>query len=249
MALIDCEECGKQISDKAPHCVSCGAPIVRKDAPAELFATGGSTANTLEDARIWNDGRILSYNKELDLGLLMNVVTKQTYQFVKRDIIGDSDLILSGSHVRFALFADDRVEITGSSSKVGESQLKSISSSAAHRLPSPAVNVPITRKYIWQIFVLGLVILYWIAKGTPSPFLLFTESAAKEACLKLANENRDSVFFDGGEEITANDTWLKDGKRVVQLLQNDGENLKQVMCVYGNGMVQIPSIFEQAKWR
>lgn len=28
MALIVCDECGKQISDKAQHCVHCGAPIV-----------------------------------------------------------------------------------------------------------------------------------------------------------------------------------------------------------------------------
>ena len=27
MALIDCDECGKQISDKAQHCVNCGMPI------------------------------------------------------------------------------------------------------------------------------------------------------------------------------------------------------------------------------
>jgi len=27
MALINCEECGKEISDKANHCVNCGAPV------------------------------------------------------------------------------------------------------------------------------------------------------------------------------------------------------------------------------
>lgn len=27
MAIIKCEECGKEISDKAPHCVHCGVPI------------------------------------------------------------------------------------------------------------------------------------------------------------------------------------------------------------------------------
>ena len=27
MAPIDCDECGKQISDKAQHCVHCGAAI------------------------------------------------------------------------------------------------------------------------------------------------------------------------------------------------------------------------------
>jgi hypothetical protein len=27
MALIDCEECGVQVSDKAPACIKCGAPL------------------------------------------------------------------------------------------------------------------------------------------------------------------------------------------------------------------------------
>ena len=27
MALINCPECGKQISDKAPHCIHCGYPL------------------------------------------------------------------------------------------------------------------------------------------------------------------------------------------------------------------------------
>lgn len=28
MALIKCEECGKEVSDKAPSCIHCGCPIV-----------------------------------------------------------------------------------------------------------------------------------------------------------------------------------------------------------------------------
>ena len=27
MALVKCTECGREISDKAPHCIHCGAPI------------------------------------------------------------------------------------------------------------------------------------------------------------------------------------------------------------------------------
>jgi DNA-directed RNA polymerase subunit RPC12/RpoP len=30
MALIKCSECGKEISDKAPACPSCGAPLAAK---------------------------------------------------------------------------------------------------------------------------------------------------------------------------------------------------------------------------
>lgn len=33
MALIKCEECGREISDKAAACVGCGAPIVRAAIP------------------------------------------------------------------------------------------------------------------------------------------------------------------------------------------------------------------------
>lgn len=91
---------------------------------------------------------------------------------------------------------------------------------------------------------------YWIAKGTPNPTLFFAGSSAKEECLRLANENKGSSIMFNSNEITANDTWLKDGKRVVQLLQmNDNNGMNQIMCVYGNGMVQIPSLFEQGRWR
>ena len=91
---------------------------------------------------------------------------------------------------------------------------------------------------------------YWIAKGTPNPALFFAGSAAKEECLRLANENKGSSFMFNSNEITANDTWLKDGKRVVQLLQKDDDRgMNQIMCVYGNGMVQIPSLIEQGRWR
>ena len=30
MAMIDCPECGKQVSDKAPACPTCGMPIARQ---------------------------------------------------------------------------------------------------------------------------------------------------------------------------------------------------------------------------
>ena len=36
MALIECEECGKQISDKAPQCVNCGVPVTSKNSSSEL---------------------------------------------------------------------------------------------------------------------------------------------------------------------------------------------------------------------
>ncbi|MCC5794665.1 MAG: zinc ribbon domain-containing protein [Chromatiales bacterium] len=34
MALIDCEECGREVSDKARSCPGCGAPIAGEGSPA-----------------------------------------------------------------------------------------------------------------------------------------------------------------------------------------------------------------------
>jgi len=109
----------------------------------------------------------------------------------------------------------------------------------------------ITKKYIWFLFVLVIAAGYWISKGTPNPSLFFAEDSAKKECLSLANKNKDSSFLFNNKTIRANDSWLKDGKRVVQLLQDtdDGDGIRQIMCIYGNGMVQIPSMLEQGKWR
>ena len=108
----------------------------------------------------------------------------------------------------------------------------------------------ITKKYIWYIVVFVIAAGYWMSKGTPNPALFFAGDSAKQECLRLANENKDSMFFFNNETIRANDTWLKDGKRVVQLLQDDdGDGMKQIMCIYGNGMVEIPSMLNQGKWR
>ncbi len=34
MAIINCLACGKRVSDKAPHCEHCGAPVAAKDEDA-----------------------------------------------------------------------------------------------------------------------------------------------------------------------------------------------------------------------
>lgn len=44
MAMIKCDECGKDISDKAAACVACGAPI--RSAPSDSGAIRGSAAKT-----------------------------------------------------------------------------------------------------------------------------------------------------------------------------------------------------------
>jgi hypothetical protein len=43
MALIQCDDCGREVSDRAPACPNCGAPVVSpldKDAP-DLVTTDG----------------------------------------------------------------------------------------------------------------------------------------------------------------------------------------------------------------
>ena len=49
MALISCEECGKQISDKAQHCVHCGAPI-EKVSDAPINKPSSTQAEELDDS-------------------------------------------------------------------------------------------------------------------------------------------------------------------------------------------------------
>lgn len=42
MAIISCPECGKQISDKAYHCIHCGCPIATSASNADMVATVSS---------------------------------------------------------------------------------------------------------------------------------------------------------------------------------------------------------------
>ncbi|MBP6898041.1 MAG: zinc ribbon domain-containing protein [Pseudacidovorax sp.] len=35
MALIDCPDCGRRVSPRAPSCPNCGAPITAKGRPAD----------------------------------------------------------------------------------------------------------------------------------------------------------------------------------------------------------------------
>jgi len=50
MALIACPECERQISDKAEHCIGCGAPLTASDlsasAPVPTFVTYNRSTDT-----------------------------------------------------------------------------------------------------------------------------------------------------------------------------------------------------------
>lgn len=50
MALIDCPECGKQISDRAPACIHCGNPIA---APAPPPPAPGPIITTQATSKPW----------------------------------------------------------------------------------------------------------------------------------------------------------------------------------------------------
>ena len=153
MAIIDCYDCGKQISDKSVHCMQCGAPIEASASPQFKSSSGGEDQNK------------------------------------------------------------------------------------------------ISKNYIWYLIVIILLGGFWFSKGTPSPELIFNGSQAKSACVNLASQNKGSMVILDNVDVVANDTWLKDGKRVVQLTQTDNGKIRTIMCLYGNGMVSIPSMFEQSRWR
>lgn len=108
----------------------------------------------------------------------------------------------------------------------------------------------ITENYILFLVVLIIAAGYWISLGTPNPSLFFSAESAKDNCLRLANKNKNKgIFVIKDAAIRVNDTWLKDGMRVVQLLQNEDDNINEIMCIVGNDMVEIPNILNQGKWR
>jgi predicted amidophosphoribosyltransferase len=48
MALIECKDCGKEISDEADNCPSCGRPLVTSgEATASFFSWGCGTMAVL----------------------------------------------------------------------------------------------------------------------------------------------------------------------------------------------------------
>ena len=48
MALVKCEDCGRDVSDRAPACPNCGAPVsaVDKDAPDKVTVDGDCFVGT-----------------------------------------------------------------------------------------------------------------------------------------------------------------------------------------------------------
>jgi hypothetical protein len=67
MAMIQCAECGRAISDRAPHCVGCGAPATKlagvhwvpersvtpPPSPRQLWLRGSVAAGMLVFGALW----------------------------------------------------------------------------------------------------------------------------------------------------------------------------------------------------
>lgn len=100
------------------------------------------------------------------------------------------------------------------------------------------------------IFIL-LALVIWIYLGMPNPLLFFSGSDAKAQCVQLAEENLDHILpFMKADKVEAGNDWMKDGRRVVQLIVTEAGTEKQFirLCLYGRGSVEIPSIIEQGRW-
>lgn len=67
MALIECVECGKSISDKAAQCVGCGNPIVLHEPVVESKEVPLDTIVAFEDMKRFKTNHILH--------LLLSIVT------------------------------------------------------------------------------------------------------------------------------------------------------------------------------
>jgi len=102
MALINCSECGKQISDRARACPQCGCPLESRSSvgtanasikPADVAGGGRSAARSSES------GRTTSRSSQLDRGPLANMVRRnETNEIIKHRREVDQAASASGSH-------------------------------------------------------------------------------------------------------------------------------------------------------
>ena len=90
MALINCPECDKQISDKAEICVGCGTPI--KKTPNSIigipikFGNLEVAQNDFPKRMIWNDAKKAC--EALGIGWHLPTKDELTLLFNHKDIIG-----------------------------------------------------------------------------------------------------------------------------------------------------------------
>jgi hypothetical protein len=113
MALIACEECGKQISDKAHHCVNCGMPI--------QSATAAPV--TIEDQSLYADvgvikGQIISYSAATRSGKIRDRTTDEEFEFLADNVEGltNPDLLV-GQIREYDFLSDGKIFIRQSQQK------------------------------------------------------------------------------------------------------------------------------------
>lgn len=254
MSLIKCTECGKEISDKASACINCGAPIEKETASEQ---EPEYLAGCIQEVAPLNrpyflklqdqEGFVYFANRDVDF---TSPEAKDVSQLNAGDLVYFKDDFVEGrvTHIEQRRMTTEAAEVIKQSFQEGK-DIVVTETSQKRGAPKAGKSEEVTKTYLWYLLLFVIVAGYWIAKGTPNPALFFAASTAKEECVGLAEENRES-FLIGSGEVTANDTWISKGKRVVQLiLRDDDGDLRQIMCLYGNGMVSIPSALEQGRWR
>ncbi|MDB5596223.1 MAG: hypothetical protein JWM36_3184 [Hyphomicrobiales bacterium] len=116
--------------------------------------------------------------------------------------------------------------------------------------PAASGSAPSKSSKGWLI-ALAIPLAYWGYSGFPSPgTLIHYWTDASSECVKFAEANRDKLFA-GKSKIKAMESWLKNGKAVVELGgYNEGEDkYTPRLCVVGGGSIQIVSVFENGTWR
>ena len=264
MALIECNECGKEISDKAPHCVHCGAPVEQVQM-VETFEAHNITQDSAHDD--WLEGIItdinddksdlpwkykirsiegISYLADSDVKIISDSSEREVAP--KTIILFDGDL--KNGRVRTIDISDNLPYLTPENFTADTGLIRTNNPAPSEASsPKPPEETKVTRNFVTIAILLVLIVAYWLSKGTPAPDLIFASDIAKKECVRLANENKGTMMILSEPEVIANDSWIKNGKRVVQLTQTDEGKIRTIMCLYGNGMVTIPSLYEQALWR
>jgi len=246
MSIINCPDCAKEISDRAETCIHCGCPL-------DLTGEQRSQPKTLNEEL--RRGTLVSCSPE-GRGQIKDIDTNQIISFFPSEV-SENKLLhgYSGKTILYEKIAG-RLKIHAPPDAPANPFFAQNSKSPPHHSTAEKIDAPangggkkITKNYLWYLMVLIIIAGYWISKGTPSPALFFAGSTAKSECVRLAEENKGSMFLIGSGDIRANDTWIRDGKRVVQLIQETPDGMHQIMCLYSNGMVFIPSALEQGRWR
>lgn len=99
MALINCPECGKEISDKALSCPNCGVPINMRTAIPVLFKRPRALTNGLVNVEVQEDfqklgvlGNGKSFETELMTGRhLLELYAGNTHSTVEINIPDDAN--------------------------------------------------------------------------------------------------------------------------------------------------------------